>query len=335
MIRVLMIGNFLSKTTGTKGTSEKILNFANFKNIKFIGASNKAFRIFRFVEIVLKSVFSRYDVIHSDTFSDRAFILTEATTFIGKIRQKKVILSLHGGKLPEFYMQYSERLKRTLFRADTLKTPSLYLISFFKDQGIELNYLPNSIELSRFPYDRSSVVSHSLLWVRAFSSIYNPSLAILALNEVRKIYQDATLTMIGPDKGLLPQIKKLVFDLEIENAVKIIGPVKNEKLFSFYQTHEVYLNTTSYESFGIALIEAASCGIPIVSTNVGEIPYLYTHRENIMMVNNFDPVAFADQIIQIFESSLLAESLSKNARKLAEHFDWNIIKAQWLEILSV
>jgi L-malate glycosyltransferase len=334
MIRILMIGSFLSKSTGTKGTSEKLIESLNSGKIEFQSASSKQNRILRLLDIIVKCAFANYDIIHIDTFSGMAFRITEAAIFISFLRRKRALLSLHGGRLPEFYKKHPKRVQRSLSKAYMAKTPSLYLKTFFKGQNIELQYLPNSIILSQFPYKRDSIISHSLLWVRAFSEIYNPHLPVLVLNEIRKIYPDAKLTMIGPDKGLLPQTKELIFNLGLDSSVRIVGPIKNDQLFSYYQTHEVYLNTTSYESFGMALIEAASCGIPIVSTKVGEVPFLYTHEENVLMVEKFEPIDFADQIIRIFKSSLFAESLSKNARKIAEKFDWDNIKPEWEKILQ-
>lgn len=335
MIKVLMIGTFLSGSTGTNGASEKVMNFLGSESISIISASNKVNQILRMLEILYKCFFLNYDIIHIDTFSGRAFKITEVATLIGRARRKKIWLSLHGGMLPEFYHKYPKRFIRAISRASEISTPSYYLQTFFRNYKIELKYLPNSINLTRFPYDRSKVILHSILWVRAFSPIYNPHLAVLTVYEVRRTFPDATLTMIGPDKGLLPEIKKLISKLNLDSAVSIIGSIKNEDLYSYYQSHEVYLNTTSYESFGVALIEAASCGVPIVSSKVGEIPFLYTHGESIIMVDSFEPTVFAQQISRLFESTSLEEKLSKNARKIAERFDWGENRDQYMKIISI
>jgi SAM-dependent methyltransferase len=85
---------------------------------------------------------------------------------------------------------------------------------------------------------------------------------------LKKNFPQISLTMIGPDKGILNEILLMIKELGLESNIKIIGPISNQELFKYYQSHSVYLNTTSYESFGVALVEAAACGIPIVSTNV-------------------------------------------------------------------
>lgn len=333
-MRILFIGNLLSKKKGTKGISEKLLVLLKRDDLKFLYASDKSSQILRFLEIIYKCLFSKYDIIHIDTFSGNAFRIAEAASILAQLKRTKIILTLRGGKLPEFYLQYPDRVKRAFYRADYLQTPSMYLKEFFNGQGFNVNYLPNSIDLSLFPYSRDKVRPHSLLWVRAFTEIYNPWLAIMALYEVRKLYPDTILTMIGPDKGLLAKTKKLVSDLGLDSAVIITGPVPNEQLYKYYHSHEVFLNTTSYESFGVAVLEAAACGIPVVSTKVGELPYIWKHEKDILFAEEMDPINFADKIKLLFGSIELKDILSKNARLKAENFAWDKIKHSWINLLT-
>ena len=330
----MFIGNFLSHISGTKGISEKILESFSGNEIDLRKASDKRNKLIRFSEIILKSLLIDYNTIHLDTFSGQAFRIAEVASLIGKWRKKKIILTLRGGKLPEFFQEAPQRLKRVFTRADYIQTPSLYLKDFFAKQDIYVNYLPNSIDLSRFPYSRESVKSHSLLWVRAFTEIYNPDLPVRILHEIKKIYLDATLTMIGPDKGLLSETRKLISKFELNSSVTITGPVPNEWLYNYYQSNEVFLNTTSYESFGVAVLEAAACGIPVVSSKVGEIPYLWKHEEDILMAEKIEAEDFCQAIQQLFASKELAEKVSLNARKKAEEYDWAKIKAKWVDLLT-
>lgn len=333
--RILMIGSFLSRRSGTQSISEKlalnliepalILKLVSFRHNKFL----------RFLEIIISCLLGQYEKMHIDTFSGQAFRIAEVASLIGWWRRKKVILTFHGGKLPEFFKASPKRVKRVLARADYVQTPSLYLRDFFWEYGIKINYLPNSIDLSRFPYSRKNVKSHTLLWVRAFTEIYNPDLAIRTLDEVLKFFPDTVLTMIGPDKGLLKETKGLISQLGLCSSVNITGPVPNDELFRYYQSHEVFLNTTSYESFGVAVLEAASCGIPVVSAKVGEIPLLYKHGVNLLMVDDFEPKSFAHEVLEIFNSVSYANQLSTNARKLAETFNWIDLKKRWIELLTV
>ena len=108
-----------------------------------------------------------------------------------------------------------------------------------------------------------------------------------------------------------------------------VGGVPNNELSNYFHDHDVFLNTTYYESFGMAVMEAAASGIPIVSTSVGEIPFLWKNKEQILLAEEITPESFVLEIKKIFKSNELSQFLSKNARKNAERYDWGIIRKKW------
>lgn len=329
-----MTGQYLSKRTGSLSVSEKIARDLEMPGIKLTLTSFRQNKSLRLMDIVIKCLTNKYDILHIDTFSGNAFIIADVSSFIGRLRRKKIIMTLHGGNLPDYFFSYPIRTKKVLDRADIIQTPSLYLREFFLKQEIDVDYLPNYIDLSKFKYSRNNVRSHSLLWVRAFSEIYNPRLAVRVLQEVKKIFPETVLTMIGPDKGLLREVSKLITELGLESSVTLTGPIPNDLLYKYYQTHAVFLNTTSYESFGIAVLEAAACGIPVVSTKVGEMPYMWKNGENILLVDDLDPSGFAVEVTKLFTSQTIVDRISTNARKRSEEYDLSLIREKWIQLFS-
>src|SRR5690606_17893296 len=96
----------------------------------------------------------RYKIVHVDVFSGPAFLLTEISTVIARLRRKKIILTLRGGALPVFYNHNTNRVRSILTKALYLQTPSYYLKEFFECKGLHINYLPNGIDLNQFKYER-------------------------------------------------------------------------------------------------------------------------------------------------------------------------------------
>jgi len=331
--KILFIGSHLSKSTGTKGISEKIYERLNKDyNIKLVSTYKN--KLLRFLDIVTNALFSNYQIMHIDVYSNKGFIYADIASLIAKLRNKKLIMTLRGGKLAEKFQNEPTKMKKVFNRADYLQSPSLFLIDFFKKYNINIKYMPNFIDLKFFPYNRKKIEKYSLLWVRAFSEEYQPELAIKVFYKIKKKYPNTIFYMIGPDKGNLNECKKLSKELGIYNDIKFLGKVKNEELFKFYNKCHVYLNTTKYESFGVAVLEAAACGIPIISTNVGEIPFLWEDNKDILLVENNDIEGFEKNIIKIFEDDSFASKLSLNARKKAENYDWNLIKKKWVDLLN-
>ena len=334
MTDFLFVGNFLSKTRGSIGPSEKIATQLQKLGYSIQLTSNVENQFLRLLDISFKILGFGGKFIFIDVFSGPAFRIAEVAARIGCFKKKQIILILHGGKLPEFAELNSGRIAKLFNRAFRIQTPSLFLKSYFEKQSFQLNYLPNSIDFTHFSYSKHQSKPVKLLWVRAFNDIYNPELAVKILAEVKKTLPNATLTMIGPDKGLKADTEKLIKNLGLENSIDILGAIPNNHLPAFYHNHSIFLNTTSYESFGVAVIEAAACGIPVVSASVGEIPYLWKHNENMMLATDFQPETFAKHVLNLYQDDILYDNISENAAQLCKKFDNRIIIEEWKTLIG-
>lgn len=333
MIDCLFVGSFLSGDNGSLSVSEFVAEQLQEQGIITKLVSYHRNKFLRIADIVRAVLFTKTRFVHIEVYSGQAFLIAEIAAACAKLKGVRLILTLHGGKLPEFSATNKSRFRKLFAKAHHIATPSLFLKSFFETEGYTVLYIPNSLDLTRFPYQRNQVKPNSLLWVRAFNPIYNPELAVKALYEVRKQHPGTTLTMVGPDGGSLRQTRLLTEQLGLNDAVTFTGPVANTRLKEYYQTHSVYLNTTSYESFGVAVIEAASCGIPVVSTAVGEIPYLWEHENNMLLVNSISEHDFAKEISKLLSRPELTAKLSAAARLKALAFDWKNIAPLWTSLL--
>jgi glycosyltransferase involved in cell wall biosynthesis len=338
--KVLFIGNFLNSSRGTAYVTKRVIdNLTNTAN-RLIIASSYQNKILRLFDIIGHVLFSRFDILHIDVFSGQAFHFAAISVLIGKFlrRKKKILLNLHGGGLVDFTTRNVRTRKYVTYiftQATIVISPSLFLKDYFEKMGFQVRYIPNFIDLDNFCYNRNTVKPFSLLWVRSFNKEYNPALAIQSFELIRKRFPDATLTMVGPDGGgLLRSMKELVQNMNLSEAVNFVGPVPNDKLATFYQRHAVFLNTTLYESFGVSLVEAASCGIPFVSSTVGEIPYLWKDGIDCLLCNQLEPSFFAEKVSMLLEDKTLCARLVTNARNKALNFKWISVSPLWHDVLT-
>ena len=75
-------------------------------------------------------------------------------------------------------------------------------------------------------------------------------------------------------------------------------------------------------------------GLPVVSTNVGGIPFLLEQNVNALLVDDDDVDGMTNQIKHLFTEPNLALNLSKKGKELVESFDWEIVKKEWIELLE-
>ena len=95
----------------------------------------------------------------------------------------------------------------------------------------------------------------------------------------------------------------------------------------------MFINTTHFDNTPISVIESMALGLPVISTNVGGIPYLLKHDYNALLVNDNDVEDMTNQIIRLMKEPKLSTTLSENGKQLIKNFDWDIVKNQWIELL--
>ncbi len=335
-MRILYIGNKLSEhgysTSGVETLGNKLNELTIVQSVS--NKKNKLVRIMDMVLTMIKNI-NKYELVLIDTFSGKAFWYAITCSFLSIALNRKYILILRGGNLPESIR--SKHALATYILKHSLHNivPSLYLYNQLKYFNIQSKYIPNFIEIQRYEFKKRDLCKPSLFWVRAFHKVYNPEMAILVLKELQKTYAEAKLCMVGPDKdGSMISCRKLVDKLELKDSVKITGLLSKEKWISMSKKYDFFINTTNYDNQPVSVLEAMSLGLPIISTNAGGLKYLHKDGHDALIVNKNDSNAMAKKIIILLNTPKIVKTLTENAREKVEAFDWNIIKMQWKELLK-
>ena len=92
-------------------------------------------------------------------------------------------------------------------------------------------------------------------------------LAIRAMQEVRKRHPKVQLVIPGPATSLTPTLKALTAELNLNDAVLLLGAVTEEELQKLYEGAAVYVYPAPEEDFGMGVIESMAKGVPVVAWN--------------------------------------------------------------------
>lgn len=335
-MKLLYLGNQLSKH-GLNNTTIETLGLQLEKESFFVyyASDKKAFQL-RMFDMMRSVIRYRKQVnyILIDTYSTKAFWYAFFCSQLARFLNIKYIPILHGGDLPN-RLKNNPKLCRMVF-ANAYKNvaPSGYLKQAFESTGFKnVIHIPNSIEIDKYEFKSREKLTPKLLWVRAFASIYNPEMAVKVLQQLQEKHSSASLTMVGPDKDGSLQTTK-AFAESIGVAVNFTGQLAKEDWWKLASEHDIFINTTHFDNSPISVMEAMALGLPVVSTNVGGIPYLLTDKENALLVNDNDHHAMNSAICSLIENQEKAKALASNARNLIEQMDWNIVKEEWKQVLG-
>lgn len=335
-MKILYIGNLLSKHGYNKTTIETLgSNFEKEGFSVFYASDKKLFpiRLLDMMYMVFK-YHNKVSYLLIDTYSTKAFWYAFLCSQFARIVKLKYIPILHGGNLPN-RLKKNPIVSRMVFaNAFCNVAPSEYLKETFEKVGFKnIVHISNFIELESYTFKQRVHFEPKLLWVRAFSSIYNPEMAVYVLESLQKKYPMATLTMVGPDKdGSLLTTQSLASELFL--SVNFTGKLEKEKWLKFASTHDIFINTTHLDNTPVSVIEAMALGLPIVSTNVGGIPYLLTNDENALLVDDNDVLGMVEAIEKLLINNKKTQQMVLSANKNIAQMDWQIIKNQWFNLLN-
>src|SRR5690606_27971952 len=96
----------------------------------------------------------------------------------------------------------------------------------------------------------------------------------------------------------------------------------------------IFINTTNFDNTPVSVMEAMALGLPIISTNVGGMPFLIDSGADGILVSPNNAQAFVDAINDFIKNPSKAEMISLKAKEKVEGFDWEKLKERWIELLS-
>lgn len=333
---LLYIGNKLSKKGNTITSIETLGSFflkEGFSVIAVSSVKNKVLRLFDMILTVIKNK-RRVSYVLIDAYSTQNFYYAVIIGRLCSIVNIPYIPILRGGNLPSRLKRNPGLCKALFGKAFTNVVPSKYLLEQFKEQGIiNLTFIPNTLEIGNYPFKHRKSITPKLLWVRSFSEIYNPLLAMDIVEMLKRKGMDVSLCMVGPEKdGSLQSCKKIASDLNL--PVTFTGMLPKEEWIALSKNYDIFINTTNFDNMPVSVMEAMALGLPVVSTNVGGLPFLIKNEVDGILVPPNNPEAFVNAIEDLCANPLKAQEITKNARTKMEGFNWEKVKHSWISLLD-
>lgn len=239
---------------------------------------------------------------------------------------------------------------RVLRRADAFVAISSAVATELVTQGVNsdiIQMIPNSVDINKFhpvSDDEKCGLRRKLglpekhrivTFTGRLVSYKGLTLLLRVWSEVQAKHNQVSLLLVGSGgldiHNCEAQLKAYVSANGLQESVHFAGSVDN--VHEYLQASDLFVFPTENEAFGISLIEAMACGLPVISTWVGGVKDILEHRKNglIVEIGNFQQ--FYETLDMLLTNTWLAASLGQAARQTAqEQYSAEIITQRYTEL---
>ena len=275
----------------------------------------------------------RIDVAHIFSASYWSFVLAPLPAILAaRSLGKRVILNYRSGEADDHLAHWGKLIHPWLRLVDEIVVPSHYLHEVFKRHGYHARVIRNVVDLSRFQYRQRKPLRPHLLSNRNFEPHYMVDCTLQAFTLVKARYPEATLMVAGYGSEER-RLRELAASFKTD-GIKFVGRIEPESMPSLYGKADIYVNCSVIDNQPVSLLEAFASGIPVVSTGVGDIPFMMRHGETGSIVPQRDPEAMAKAIMLLLENPDHALSTALRARQEVEMFTWPRVRQEWAMVYS-
>jgi glycosyltransferase involved in cell wall biosynthesis len=287
---------------------------------------------------------SQFDILHTHMPTPWS---ADWSVLLARLLKKRSVITLHNDMdKPGFLAKLVTRIYLfSLFKLTLTLVDSIIIVnphwenSFVATKKLllpfkkKISIIPNGIDLTLFK-PASGVVSkkNSLLFISILDKHHEfKGLDYLldALKMLKRDFPDIQLTIVGEGELKRHYQRKAVL-LNLGENVSFVGEVKQEELVSYYNAASLFiLPSTEIEGFGIVLLEAMACHVPVIATSiVGTSGDIKKYNAGIV-VEPRKADELAQAITTILNQPALAEEMGRNGRRLVEEkYDWKNIARQ-------
>jgi len=263
------------------------------------------------ITVKIVSIFRRIPVITTwhEVWGDYWYEYLGRIGFIGKLIEWMI------SKISNNSIAVSELTKKGLIKLGVI------------DKNIHL--VANGIDLRRIAQIRPSNNNSDIIFIGRFIKEKNIDILIEAIDIIRKKKPDLKCHIIGDG----PEKKKLiaqVSDSGLEDNIRFFGLKEYEEVIAMLKSSKVLVLPSKREGFGIVVLEAFSCGVPVVTVISPQNAAIELVEYDTGFKVNPDARALSESIYKLITDEALRNKMSVSAITKAQDYDWDKITEQLL-----
>ncbi len=259
-------------------------------------------------------------------------------------KSKPFIISVWGSDVfsfPKRSIFHRQIFKFNIHRANrVLSTSHVMAKEITKYSAKKITVIPFGINLDEFKQEKSISLFEQydivIGTIKTLEQVYRVDRLIRVFAKLTELEPNLPLKLlIAGDGSLRGELEQLVKELGITNRVVFTGKIEHAKVVPYYNMLDVFLALSESESFGVSVIEASACEVPVVVSNVGGLPEVVDDGSTGFVVPDDDIDFIAEKVRMLINDKKLRDSFGKNGReKVEKEYDFSVNLKQMLNVYN-
>jgi len=217
------------------------------------------------------------------------------------------------------------------------------LVSLYQADPERVQIIPPGVDATRFrPMDQAECrkrlgmgPGRVLLYVGRLERLKGVDILFRAMAALDDL-PDVRVVVIGgvTNNPELARLKRIAAQLGISDRVDFLGSLPQDRLPDYYNAADVCVLPSYSESFGLAALEAAACGKPVVASRVGGLPTIVKDGETGYLVAWRCPGPFQERLEVLLRNAHLRRAMGEAARRHAETLSWELAAGRLCELFE-
>lgn len=228
-------------------------------------------------------------------------------------------------------------LLRLIWRGADFRTvcsKELARLGAIADSKYDFMVIPNGVETTRFrPVERTPNPKVKILFIGRLIPRKGFQRVVQALPRLRELVRVPFEIEVVGTGAFRSNLDNLAESLAVSDIIRYVGSVPYDKLHESYQYADIFVLTSLSEGMPSVILEAMSCGLPIVASNVGGNNEIVHDGVNGYLVSD-DINMIAEKLAGLVNDELMRQSFGRASRRLAMSYDWAQIMEQYIELYT-
>jgi len=190
--------------------------------------------------------------------------------------------------------------------------------------GVEIDVIDEYLSRNKLTREEMGLSDADILLVNVNRLVRNKGVNYL-IDALKILNNELNVKLIligsGPEEG---NIKRKINELKLRDKVIHFKDISDETKFQLIALADISVTPTLFEGLPIVILEAMTCGKPVIASNVTEVPQVVKHGINGFLVPPRDPMAIAKAVLEIYDKGLI-KAMGRESRRIAEDYDWKKI----------